>query len=346
MSNTALLLVNLGSPSSTKVKDVRRYLSEFLMDEKVIDIPYLLRYFLVRGIISPLRAFKSAAAYQSIWSSEGSPLIVISKRLQQELQNILDIPVELAMRYGDPTPKECFDRLKTSYPLLKDVVVMPLYPHYAMSSYETAAEYIKEIHTKYNYGFTLKFVPPFYNHPAYVQTLADSIQPFLEQPFDKILFSYHGIPERHIRKSDITGSHCLSTGNCCNEHSPAHEFCYRHQCFETTRLVTERLKLPQDKVALSFQSRLGRDPWLRPYTAERLAALPAEGIKKILVVCPAFVSDCLETLEEIAVEGKEIFIHAGGEAFTMIPCLNAEAAWIETVIHLAGVEQKRKSTLV
>jgi ferrochelatase len=154
----------------------------------------------------------------------------------------------------------------------------------------------------------------------------------LEQNFDKLLFSYHGVPERHIIKGDITGNHCLKTADCCEVDSPAHEFCYRHQCIRTTTLVTKAFQLPQNKFELSFQSRLGRDKWLRPYTAQRLSELPNEGVKKLLVVCPAFVSDCLETLEEIAEQGKEIFLHAGGESFTMIPCLNVHPLWVRAIV--------------
>lgn len=345
MSKQALILVNLGSPESTAVKDVRRYLNEFLMDEKVIDVPYLLRLLLVKGIISPFRAPKSAAAYQSIWWEEGSPLIVLSRRLQHAVQQWSDLPVELAMRYGNPSPASVYERLKTEHPDLEEVIVFPLYPHYAMSSFETAAEYMKTEHNKAGYRFKLKMVDPFYNNNSYIDALAGSIAPYLETPYDKILFSYHGIPERHIKKSDITGCHCLQKENCCETASPAHAFCYRHQCYETTRLVAAQLNISAAKMEQSFQSRLGRDPWLTPFTATRLEQLPGEGVKKLVIVCPAFVSDCLETLEEIAEEGKESFLHAGGESFTIIPCLNTQDAWVRTVAELAGVLNKEVETM-
>lgn len=331
--------MNLGSPDSTRVKDVRRYLNEFLMDERVIDMPYLSRLLLVKGIIVPFRAPKSAAAYQSIWTKEGSPLTVISRQLEQAVQQLVKEPVALAMRYGSPAPWTAYDELLKKVPDLEEVVLVPLYPHYAMSSYETAVEYAKEIHTKKKYKFRLTIIPPFYNEPVYLHALAESIRPFLQQEFDQILFSYHGIPERHVKKSDLTGSHCLKVNDCCNVKSPAHGTCYRHQCFTTTRLTAEMLGIPADKYRLSFQSRLGRDPWLQPYTAVRLAQLPGEGVKKLLVVCPAFVSDCLETLEEMGVEGKEIFLHAGGESFTLIPCLNIHPLWVKAV---AGYVQGNK----
>ena len=326
--------MNLGSPDSTEVKDVKRYLDEFLMDERVIDKSYLLRMLLVKGIIVPFRAPKSTEAYRSIWTKQGSPLIVLSRQLQNALQNIVSEPVTLAMRYGNPTPATAFDELITKHPKLEEVTVVPLYPHYAMSSYETAVEYAKAIHKKKNYPFKLNFIEPFYNETNYIQALADSIKPYLQQEYDHILFSYHGIPERHVHKSDVTGSHCLKVNNCCEVQSPAHANCYRHQIITTTRLTAAQLNIPVQKFSYSFQSRLGRDEWLKPYTVVRLEEMPKEGIKKLLVVCPAFVSDCLETLEEMGEEGKEVFIKAGGVSFTLIPCLNVQPQWVEA---LAGM---------
>jgi ferrochelatase len=325
-----ILLMNLGSPDSTEVKDVRRYLNEFLMDERVIDKPYLLRALLVQGIIVPFRAPKSAEAYKTIWTNEGSPLIVISNQLRDALQQLVDDPVEITMRYGNPTPQAAFDRLMERQPDLEEVVAVPLYPHYAMSSFETAVEYARSVHEKKNYPFRLRFLKPYYNAPEYIDALAESIKPFLNEEFDHMLFSYHGVPARHIMKSDITGEHCLKKADCCNVASPAHAFCYRHQCFTTTELVTSRLGIPKDKYSNSFQSRLGKG-WLEPFTDVRLEQMPKEGIRKLLVLCPAFVSDCLETLEEIAERGKETFMEAGGEKYTMIPCLNTHPLWVQAL---------------
>jgi protoporphyrin/coproporphyrin ferrochelatase len=327
----AVVLMNLGSPDSTEVKDVKRYLDEFLMDERVIDKPWLLRALLVKGIIIPTRAPKSAEAYKSIWTEKGSPLIVISKDLRNALDKEIEEPVVIAMRYGNPSPKAAYDQLLEKNPDLEEVILVPLYPHYAMSSYETAVEYAKEHYKKGRYKFRLTTIKPYYDNPDYIDALCESIRPFLDQPYDQMLFSYHGVPERHIYKGDITGRHCLKVENCCDIPSPAHEYCYRHQCWQTTKIVTERLQIPREKWGFSFQSRLGRDPWLQPYTAARLEELPKEGVKKVLVVCPAFVSDCLETLEEIAVEGKETFLHAGGESFEMIPCLNVHPLWVSAL---------------
>jgi protoporphyrin/coproporphyrin ferrochelatase len=326
-----VVLMNLGSPDSTDVSDVKRYLTEFLMDKRVIDKPWLLRSLLVKGIIVPFRAPKSAEAYRSIWTEEGSPLIVISKQLRDALDRQIEEPVTIAMRYGNPSPKAAFDELLQQNPDLEEVIAVPMYPHYAMSSFETAVAYAMEQHKKGGYKFRLTTMKPYYNDEAYINALCESIRPYLDREYDQVLFSYHGVPERHIYKGDITGNHCLKVANCCEVSSEAHKYCYRHQCWTTTKLVTERLGIPREKWGFSFQSRLGKDPWLQPYTAARLEELPKEGMKKILVACPAFVSDCLETLEEIAGEGKESFLHHGGESFQMIPCLNVHPLWVGAI---------------
>jgi ferrochelatase len=327
----AVILMNLGSPDSTEVKDVRKYLNEFLMDARVIDKPLWLRTLLVKGIIVPFRAPKSAAAYKTIWTKEGSPLIVISKQQEAALKNEVEEPVTIAMRYGTPAPKAAYDSLLNENPDLEEILMVPMYPHYAMSSYETAVEYAKEQYKQGGYKFQLTFIKPFYDNEAYISALAESIKPHLEQEYDQVLFSYHGIPERHVIKCDPTGSHCLKVANCCEVSSEAHNTCYRHQCWTTTQLVGDKLGIPVEKRGFSFQSRLGRDPWLKPYTAVRLGELPKEGVRKLLVVCPAFVSDCLETIEEMGEEGKEIFEGAGGEHFSLIPCLNTHPMWVHTM---------------
>ena len=326
-----VLLMNLGSPDSTSVRDVRKYLNEFLMDERVIDVPYLWRFLLVKGIITPFRAPRSAAAYRSIWTEKGSPLVELTRQLQYCLQKLIEEPVEIAMRYGNPHPKVAFERLLEKSPLIEEVILVPLYPHYAMSSYETAAEYAKEIHAKHAFKFKLSVVEPFYKHDGYLHALADSIRLHLSKDHDHILFSYHGIPERHVHKTDVTGQHCLKIEDCCAVSSPSHAYCYRHQIITTTICVAELLGIPKEKYSYSFQSRLGRDEWLKPYTAIRLEEMPGEGIKNLLVVCPAFISDCLETLEEIEVEGRESFMRAGGERFTYIPCLNTNEEWVQVL---------------
>lgn len=327
----AILLMNLGSPDSTAVKDVRKYLNEFLMDGRVIDIPFIARALLVRGIIVPFRAPKSAEAYRTIWTNEGSPLIVLTKELQQALQQQIEEPVAIAMRYGNPSPRQAYDELLQNNPDLKEILIVPLYPHYAMSSYETALVQAQEQYEAGNYPFRISFVKPFYNEENYLNALATSMQPWLEKEYDHILFSYHGIPERHLRKTaGSNGCNCMKIANCCEVNTVGHATCYRHQVFTTTRLVAEKLGLSKDKYSISFQSRLGKG-WLEPFTDIRLEQMPKEGIKKLLIICPAFISDCLETLEEIAERGKETFMEAGGESYEMIPCLNTHPMWVATL---------------
>jgi ferrochelatase len=326
----AILLMNLGSPDSTSVRDVHTYLMEFLMDKRVIDYPWLFRKILVGGLIVPARAKKSAEAYETIWTKEGSPLVVLTRRLQAALQPLVAEPVEIAMRYGNPSMEDAYRNLVKKNPDLEEVIAIPLYPHYAMASYETAVEYAQEIHRRNKYSFRLNFIKPFYNESHYLDSLAEHIRPYLKQDYDHILFSYHGVPGRHIRKSDPTGNHCLQSASCCETASPAHATCYRHQCFTTTREIVRLLGIPEGRYSNSFQSRLGKG-WLEPFTDIRLGEMPKEGIKKLLILCPAFVSDCLETLEEIAMRGKETFMGAGGEEYTMIPCLNVDSRWVETL---------------
>jgi ferrochelatase len=334
----AILLMNLGSPDSTATPDVRRYLMEFLMDPRVIDYPYLLRRILVGGIIVPARAAKSAEAYRTIRTAEGSPLIVLTRQLQESLQKHVDDPVEIAMRYGRPSVGYVFRQLLEKYPGLEEVVAVPLYPHYAMASYETAVEWTREVYRRGKYPFRLRFVQPFYNDPGYIHALGERIRPYLSRPYDHILFSYHGVPARHLKKTDPTGRHCLGSADCCEKSSLAHSTCYRHQCFVTTREIVKFLDIPEGKYSNSFQSRLGKG-WLEPFTDIRLEQMPKEGIRNLLILCPAFVSDCLETLEEIAIRGKEIFMNAGGESYEMIPCLNADPNWVQALKSLVSAPQ-------
>lgn len=323
--------MNLGSPDSTEVKDVKRYLDEFLMDKRVIDYPYLFRLLLVKGLITPKRSHASAEAYKTIWTKEGSPLIVLTKQLQQALQQKLVEPIEIAMRYGHPTPAAAFDALLEKHPGLEEVIAIPLYPHYAMASYETAVEFAKEWYHKNRYSFKLSFIKPFYNEANYIHAMVENMRPYLTEAYDHILFSYHGIPARHIRKVDpghppIVHNHT----DCCTGNIASQKTCYRHQCFETTRLITQALQIPTEKHSIAFQSRLGKG-WLEPFTDVRLQQLPKEGIKKLLILSPAFISDCLETLEELEERGKETFMQAGGESYKMIPCLNVHPLWVDTL---------------
>ncbi|WP_456423988.1 ferrochelatase [Lutibacter sp.] len=321
-----VLLVNLGSPNSTAVKDVKKYLGEFLMDKRVIDLPYISRFLLVKGIILNTRPKKSAEAYKKIWWDEGSPLIVLSERLLKKVQQETDLPVELAMRYGNPSIKNGIEKLVVKG--VTEILLIPLYPQFAMATTETIVVLAHEITQKYFPHIKLTHLPAFYNREDYIKVLSNSIKKELDiiQP-EHLLFSYHGVPERHIKKSDITKSHCKIDNSCCNTPSEAHKFCYRHQCYETTKLVAKQLNLKENTFSTSFQSRLGRDPWLQPYTDQTIDKFAKNGIKNLAVVTPAFVSDCLETLEEIGIEAKHSFIKNGGKKFTTIPCLNDNDDW-------------------
>lgn len=326
--------MNLGSPDSASVPDVRRYLREFLMDGRVIDAPYPIRFGIVHFAILPKRPHQSAEAYQSIWTSEGSPLVVTSRRLQAAVQQSLSIPVELAMRYQNPSVEHAVESLVARG--VREIILLPLFPHYAMSSYETAVEKVRLVVAKRPEQISLRVVDPFYKHPAYIEALADSAKPYLREDFDHLLFSYHGLPERHLRKSDPTGCHCLKVQNCCEVPSEAHKTCYRAQTIQTTRAFAAAAGLPASKYSIAYQSRLGRDPWMQPYTDHELHRLAEAGVKNLLVICPAFVADCLETLEEIGLRGRETFLAAGGRKFTMIPCLNERPAWISGVLQLVA----------
>jgi ferrochelatase len=324
----AVLLVNLGSPDSPSVTDVRRYLNEFLMDGRVIDVAWPLRRLIV-GLILINRPKESAHAYDTVWTPEGSPLIVASRNVRALLEERLDLPVELAMRYQNPSVPEVVKRLAARG--VTELLLIPLFPQYAMSSYETAVVWVQDSVKKLAPRMRVTVQSPYYDRADYITALAASAESYVKQAFDHLLFSFHGIPERHLRKSDPTGKHCLTTPNCCEVRSEAHPFCYRHQCFSTARLVAAKLGLTEDRWSVSFQSRLGRDPWLQPYTDLELERLPGDGVKKLLIICPAFVSDCLETIEEIGMRGRESFMEAGGESYTMIPCMNDHSAWIDAL---------------
>ncbi|MCO6174850.1 ferrochelatase [Flavobacterium sp. NRK F10] len=325
-----VLLINLGSPDSTSVKDVKKYLDEFLMDERVIDVPYLLRAFLVKGIILNTRPKKSAEAYKKIWWPEGSPLIVLSERLQNKVQQNVSVPVELAMRYGSPSIEKGLQELNNKG--VEEVLLIPLYPQFAMATTETILVLAEKIRKKNFPNMEFTVLPAFYNQKDYIRDLSNAIKRSLESfDSDYLLFSYHGVPERHIKKSDVTQSHCKIDGTCCNTPSKAHDFCYRHQCYETTKQVAEFLGLAEGTYSTSFQSRLGKDPWLQPYTDATIDGLAQKGIKNLAVVTPAFISDCLETLEEIGMEAAHSFKENGGENFLAIPCLNDNDDWVKTL---------------
>ncbi len=322
-----VLLVNLGTPASARVKDVATYLREFLMDPHVLDLPGPLRWLVVNLLILPFRPKRSAAAYASIWDAAGrntgSPLLYHSQGCRDRLAECVDMPVVLAMRYGQPNIAAAIRELRAAG--ASDILVIPLYPQHADSTRTTT---IAAVQAALPAGATLRVLPPFYDQPAYLDAQSAVIEQNLPERWDHLLFSYHGLPERHILKADPTGKHCLQREHCCTEPSVAQATCYRHQTLHTSRLLAERLRIAPERYSLSFQSRLGRLPWLTPYTDQELAALPGRGVRNLVVACPAFVADNLETLEEIGMAGRDIFLSAGGDTYTLVPCLNAGPQWI------------------
>jgi ferrochelatase len=337
MHSRAVLLVNLGSPDSPSVPDVRRYLREFLGDERVIDLPAPLRWLLLEGIILRTRPKKSAHAYASVWTPEGSPLMVTSRSVREKLTAALgaDTPVYLAMRYGRPSIAEVVAQIAADG--ITELLLIPQYPHYAMSSWETVEVRVREEVARQAPGLRLTCLQPFYADADYIEALHAVTAPYLAQPHDHLLFSYHGVPVRHLRKAGCTHGHAARVTDCCPCGSPSHATCYRSQVLATTRALAARAGLAADRYSVAFQSRLAGEPWLQPFTDAELTRLPSTGVKRLLVMCPAFVADCLETLEEIGGEGKDIFLAAGGVSFRAIPCLNDQQPYVD---FLAGRVQR------
>jgi ferrochelatase len=331
MPKRAVLLVNLGSPDSTAVPDVKRYLSEFLGDERVIDKPEsaFLRSILVNQIIIPKRAKNSAHAYEQVWTKEGSPLVVLSQRVREKLAATLGAttPVYLAMRYGNPSIASIIARIAADG--IDELLLFPQYPHYAMSSWETVVVRVMEEVARQASRMRVTTVQPFYADADYIEVLHLVAAPYLATPHDYVLFSYHGLPERHMRKADSSRAHCLTVPDCCDACSPVHATCYRAQCFATTRALVTRAGIPAAKHSVSFQSRLAGEPWLSPYTDYEFKRLPGMGVETLLVMSPAFTADCLETLEELQQQGRDTFLEAGGKYFQQIPCPNDHPAFID-----------------
>jgi ferrochelatase len=331
------------------VSDVRRYLREFLMDGRVLDAPWPVRFSVVNFAILPTRPKESAHAYEKIWTKEGSPLVVTSRHVRTELQKHVPVPVELAMRYQNPSIESAIQKLAGQG--IDELLLIPLFPHYAMSSFETAVERVREVARRVAPQMRVQVQPPYYDQPDYIAALVASAQGFLAHGYDHLLFSFHGIPERHLRKSDPTGCHCLASPDCCETTGPARATCYRAQCLATTKAFVEQARIPNEKYSISFQSRLGKDPWLKPYTDFELPRLAKAGKKKMLVICPAFVADCLETIEEIGMRGRETFLEAGGAEFQLIPCMNEHPLWLSALAKMiaeftgSGVAKPAVSTV-
>ncbi len=329
-----LLLVNLGTPAAPRPREVRRYLREFLSDPRVLDIPAALRFLLLELVILPRRPRASAAAYQKIWGPEGSPLLVHGRALAAKVQARLGaaVQVELAMRYGQPAVAAALDRFAAAG--VSRLVVFPLYPQFSSAATGSSIEHVLRLAAgRWNTPY-IQVIPPFYDHPAYVAARAEAARPFLDPLPERVFFSFHGLPERQIRKSDPSGAHCLSRPDCCAGIGPANRHCYRAQCHAAARLLADRLGVPEERRVVCFQSRLGRSPWISPATDEVLAAEARRGVRQAVIV-PAFVTDCLETLEELAIRGVEIWRANGGETLRVVPALNAGDRFAEAVVEIA-----------
>lgn len=332
MTQNALLLVNLGSPASTQVEDVRRYLDQFLMDPYVIDLPWPIRRLLV-SLVLRKRPEESAHAYASIWWDEGSPLIVLSRRLQEAIRPYWPHgPVELGMRYGEPSIESALLRLSEQG--ITRVTFAPLYPQFADSTTTTAIEEARRVMRERGLKLELKVLPPFYAEAEYRQALVDSVKPYLEQPYDHLLLSFHGLPESHIRKLVKDRRHDLTATSSRGMSDEVMAVCYRSQCLRTAEDFAAGAGLEEGRWSVSFQSRLGRNKWIEPYTEAQLDKLGKQGVKRLLVMCPAFVADCIETLEEIGQRGSEQFRAAGGEELVLVPCLNDQELWAKALAKL------------
>lgn len=328
---TGVLLVNLGTPDSTSVPDVRKYLREFLMDKRVIDIPFLKRWMLINFIIAPFRAPKSAAVYRKLWEDRGSPLMFHSEDVKQKLQLLLgrDYVVELAMRYQNPSIDAALKNLRKN--ALGKIIVVPLFPQYASASTGSVHDKVMEIVSKWQVIPEITFAGPFFNRDKFIDAFAENARKYLQvQQFDHVLFSYHGLPERQIKKASFN-DYCQLSEKCCAKYHQANQYCYRAQCFETSRLLAKALNIENDSYTVCFQSRLGKTPWVRPYTDDVIVDLAKEGKKSILAFSPAFVADCLETTVEVGEEFRDLFMEHGGEHWQLVESLNSNDLWVECV---------------
>lgn len=334
---TGVLLINLGTPAAPSTGAVRRYLREFLSDPRVIDIAAPLRWLLLNAIILPIRPRKSAAAYRKVWrgdGAEGSPLLHFSRLQAAALQRALpQHKVVLAMRYGEPSLPQGLAELTDAG--VDEIVVVPLYPQYASASTGSSLAKLFALAGEKVVVPRLRVVPDFFDETGFITAFAAVASPLLNsfKP-DHVLLSYHGLPERQVRASDATGQYCLASSDCCDRIGSANAHCYRAQCFATSRALTARLGL--SRVSTSFQSRLGRTPWIKPYSDVVLKELATSGVKKLAVLCPSFVADCLETLEEVAMRGAHDFKAAGGQELLLVPSLNDHPRWIEALAHMVS----------
>jgi ferrochelatase len=343
MAKKGVLLVNLGTPDSPETKDVRKYLDEFLMDPRVIDVNPVSRTLLVKGVIVPFRSPKSAKLYKEIWSKEtGSPLLHFSKLQQQLLQERLGegYMVELAMRYQSPSILSALEKMKDA--LVESIQVIALFPQYASASTGSVFEKVMEVVGKWATVPTISFVNSFHDNELMIGTFADNGRKYAPETYDHILFSFHGLPQRQLIKCDHTGNYCLKKDGCCDTLNDVNKFCYSAQSHHTAQLIAAKLNIPKEKYTICFQSRLGKDPWVQPYTSEVVAKLAAEGKKRLLVFCPAFVADCLETVYEVTEEYGGEFKALGGEHVQLVESLNDASTWIDALEKMVTGEVKGK----
>lgn len=333
---TGLLLINLGTPNSPRPRDVRAYLEEFLSDPRVLDMAAWRRWLLLHLLILPFRPKTSGEAYASIWTERGSPLLEHSQELARKVQQRLGprVSVELAMRYGSPSIPDALARLRLEG--IDRIVVFPLYPQYSSSATGSSIEHVfRHAAMEWNTPY-LHVVPPFYDHPLFLEACARVARPVLaDADPERVIFSFHGLPERHCVKSDESGAHCLKQPDCCDRLVEANRNCYRAQCFATARGLADLLGVPVEKRIVCFQSRLGRTPWIRPHTDEVVAGLARDGVKRAVICSPAFVADCLETIEELGMRAVKSFREGGGEVLTRVPAVNATDAWADAVVELS-----------
>ena len=332
MGKQGVLLVNLGTPDSPSTSDVRTYLGEFLMDGRVIDVPLVLRAILVKGIIVPFRGPKSAKLYKAIWSdTTGSPLmhysIIQKDLLQQRLGE--DYHVELAMRYQNPSIESALKLLKDAQ--VTSIKVIPMFPHYASASTGSVMDKVMKLVRKWQTIPNISFINSFHDDERMIEAFSDNGRKHHPETYDHILFSFHGLPQRQLRKSDHSKLHCMKVENCCSVLTENNKFCYSAQCHDTARLIAEKLELPKEKYSVCFQSRLGKDPWVQPYTSVVIEQLAKKGVKRLLVFCPAFVADCLETVYEVSVEYGDEFKELGGEHVQLVESLNDHPLWIDSL---------------
>ncbi|MES2458278.1 MAG: ferrochelatase [Bacteroidota bacterium] len=335
MGKKGVLLVNLGTPDSPEVADVRKYLDQFLMDERVIDINAFKRTLLVKGIIVPFRSPKTSKLYKEIWDENGSPLLYFSKiqagMLQEELGR--DYQVELAMRYQNPSILSALEKMKAG--LVESIKVIPMFPQYASASTGSVIQSVMEILSKWPTVPPVSFVNSFHDNELVLDTFAENARKYQPDTYDHVLFSFHGLPERQLLKCDHTGHYCLKSKDCCQSLSDTNKFCYSAQGHDTARLIAAKLNIARENYTVCFQSRLGKEPWVQPYTTDVLKKLASEGKKRLLVFSPAFVADCLETLYEITVEYHEEFRALGGEHVQLVESLNDDPKFIAALAQMA-----------